>query len=177
MENFLQLLGASGIGGIIIAVANAIFNRRKMGADTTKIIEEAATSAVNRTEADNGRLREQLREIEDRHRREVGEVERRHQQEIRSFREEHRIDRENDRHENEQLWRKARECEQEVAIVTNILRDYVGYARRLAAQVRRLGGQVEDPPELPESLTGPKRALPSRAEQGTQHHSPNYGDD
>lgn len=53
----LQLLGSLGLAGVATAAVNAIFNRRKLSADATKVINEAASTAVERVEGDNTRLR------------------------------------------------------------------------------------------------------------------------
>lgn len=113
-NQLFQLLGSIGGASIVAAVVNAIINRRKMGADVTKVIQEAAGTAVERVEKDNARLRE----------------------------------------ENEKLWVKLRACEQENATLIDAVRDQQAYSRRQSEEIRRLGGTVEDPPDLPAALVG-----------------------
>lgn len=40
------LLGASGLGGILAAIITGVSSRRKLGADATKVITEAAAGVV-----------------------------------------------------------------------------------------------------------------------------------
>ena len=54
----LQLLGSAAFAAVIVAVINAVVTRRKLGAEATKIITDAASGVVERVEADNKRLRE-----------------------------------------------------------------------------------------------------------------------
>lgn len=68
------------------------------------------------------------------------------------------------RGENEELWSKARSLEHENATLIDVVRDLTAHARRQAAEIRRLGGRVDDPPELPAELvgtnTGPQPIVP-----------------
>lgn len=113
-SDLIQLLGSLGGAGVVAAVVNAVINRRKMGADVTKVIQEAAGTAVERVEKDNARLRL----------------------------------------ENERVWTKLREVEQENATLVDAMRDQLAYTRRQTEEIRRLGGDVGDPPELPAALLG-----------------------
>lgn len=53
----LQLLFSAGVTTVVVTVINGFLQRRKMGADTTKIITDAASGVVARIESDNDRLR------------------------------------------------------------------------------------------------------------------------
>lgn len=46
MNQWLQILGLVGIGGVLVATINGLFSKRKLSADATKIITEAASSVV-----------------------------------------------------------------------------------------------------------------------------------
>lgn len=128
--------------GTVTTVIGWLLNRRKLSAETVKVIDEAAGNAVKRTETDNARLRQEMGEIRD---------------DYDELREEHEI-----------LWGKARGLERDNATLTDALRDQIDYSRRLALELRRLGGQVPEPPDLPISLVGThtspirrQRALPA----------------
>lgn len=56
----IGILGTLGIGSVLAAVVTGIFSRKKLGADATEIITKAAAGVVERTEADNARLRADL---------------------------------------------------------------------------------------------------------------------
>lgn len=134
-----QVLAAILGTGTVTTVVTWLLNRRKLSADTVKVIDEAAGSAVKRAEEDNARLRAEIREVRTESREEILRV----QEEYDVLREEHEI-----------LWGKARGLERDNATLTDAVRDQIGYSRRLSAEVRRLGGTVPDPPELPISLVG-----------------------
>ena len=74
------------------------------------------------------------------------------------------------RGENDELWRKARSMEHENATLIDVLRDLTAHTRRQAAEIRRLGGRVDDPPELPPELvgtnTGPQPIVPEGGREG-----------
>jgi len=59
----LQLVGSAGLATVLLAVVNAIVNRRKLGAEATKVISEAAAGTVKDVREDNTRLREENREL------------------------------------------------------------------------------------------------------------------
>lgn len=56
----VQLVVAVVGGGTIAAIVNAIMSRKKLGADATKIITEAAAGVASDLRKDNDRLRERL---------------------------------------------------------------------------------------------------------------------
>lgn len=153
-DALIQLLGAIGGASVVTAVVNAIVNRRKMGADVTKVIQEAAGGAVALVQADNTRLREELATLKSEHAAEFLALKLETTQEARRLKTEHTVEVESLRGANEDLWRKAREQEQENAVLTDVIRDQADYTRRAASEIRRLGGNIEDPPELPMALLG-----------------------
>lgn len=55
--------------------------------------------------------------------------------------------------ENDDVRRRERETDHENAVLLDALRDYLPYSRRLAGEVRRLGGVPEEPPPLPPTLS------------------------
>lgn len=67
-DTWIQILAALGAGGILTAAVNGYLNRRKLGAEATKIITDAAASTVKDVREDNARLRlrvEHLEQLED----------------------------------------------------------------------------------------------------------------
>lgn len=56
----IGILGTLGLGAVGAAVVTGLFSRKKLGADATEIISRAAAGVVERTEADNARLRADL---------------------------------------------------------------------------------------------------------------------
>jgi hypothetical protein len=58
-EALLQLLGSAGLAAVLVAVINAVVNRRKLGAEATKVISDAAAGTVRDVREDNARLREE----------------------------------------------------------------------------------------------------------------------
>jgi hypothetical protein len=56
-EALLQLLGSAGLAAVLVAIINAVVNRRKLGAEATKMISDAAAGAVKDARDDNVRLR------------------------------------------------------------------------------------------------------------------------
>lgn len=54
----IQLLGSAAVAGVLVAVINAVVTRKKLGAEATKIITDAASGVVANFEADNKRLRD-----------------------------------------------------------------------------------------------------------------------
>jgi hypothetical protein len=123
-----QIVAAILGTGTVTTVVTWLLNRRKLSADTVKVIDEAAGNAVKRAGEDNTRLREEVREV---------------REDYDELREEHEI-----------LWGKARGLERDNATLTDALRDQIDYGRKLAVELRRLGGVVPDPPDLPISLVG-----------------------
>lgn len=122
----LQLLGAGGFAAVLVAVINAIFNRKKMSADVVKTINEAAGGVVERVEADNQRLRNENQELED---------------EVRQATKTARLA--DDR---------AYAAERRSARLAEVLREYVDYTRRQSEVIRELGGRIEDPPDVAAEL-------------------------
>lgn len=53
-----------GLGATIVGVLNALFGRRKLSADATRVIEESASSAVQRGEVEIGRLLTRVEKLE-----------------------------------------------------------------------------------------------------------------
>ena len=53
----LQILVSAGFATVVVAVINAVITRRKLGAEATKIITDAASGVVANIEKDNERLR------------------------------------------------------------------------------------------------------------------------
>ncbi len=49
---------------VMAAVVNALAGRRKLGADATKVITEAAGGVVERLEHENGRLQQRVQRLE-----------------------------------------------------------------------------------------------------------------
>lgn len=60
----VQLIVALVGGGTIAAVINAIMSRKKLGADATKIITEAAAGVATDLRADNTDLRQRLARLQ-----------------------------------------------------------------------------------------------------------------
>jgi hypothetical protein len=81
-DDVVQLFAAAGGASILTAFINALFNKRKLGAEATEIITKGAAGIVERVEADNKRLREEMAANEARHSKELGDAEARHQQAI-----------------------------------------------------------------------------------------------
>lgn len=59
----VQLLGAAAVSAVLGAIVNGIINRRKLGAEATQIISDAAASTVKNVQSDNASLREELRGV------------------------------------------------------------------------------------------------------------------
>ena len=57
-EPIVELLISTGVATVVVAVINGFITRRKLGAEATKIITDAASGVVERVEADNTRLRQ-----------------------------------------------------------------------------------------------------------------------
>lgn len=122
----IQLLGALGVAGVISAIINAFFGRKKMGADVSAKLNEAAGGIVERVESDNARLREENSKLDAK----VDQgIEASRAAEDRAFRAERRGDR-----------------------LSEVLREYIAYSARQTAVIRSLGGTIEDPPEVPPEL-------------------------
>lgn len=51
MNQWLQLLGSAGLAVVLAAVVNGVFNKRKLSAEATKIITDAAGTMVQRLES------------------------------------------------------------------------------------------------------------------------------
>lgn len=122
----IQLLGALGVAGVISAIINAFFGRKKMGADVSAKLNEAAGGIVERVEADNTRLRDENMKLDDRVEQIILAS---RAAEDRAYRAERRADR-----------------------LSEILREYVTYSARQTEVIRSLGGTIEDPPDVPAEL-------------------------
>lgn len=120
---------SAGITAVIVAVLNAIFNRRKLSAEATEIITKAAAGTVEQVVKDNESLRTRLAKVE---------------AELEAMRATQSLvdQRERAHQEIEERYRWH-------------LERWHRYAGRLIEEIRTLGGVVEDPPPLfpePESL-------------------------
>ena len=60
----LAILGSTGVTAIFAAVLNAFFNRRKLGAEATHIIAQAAAGTVENVMKDNEGLRAKVEKLE-----------------------------------------------------------------------------------------------------------------
>ena len=56
MNPWLQALSFIGLGGVFVAVVNGLFSKRKLSADATKIITDAASGIVERLQQENARV-------------------------------------------------------------------------------------------------------------------------
>lgn len=56
MNPWLQALGYVGLGGVFVAIINGLFSKRKLSADATKIITDAASGIVERLQQENARV-------------------------------------------------------------------------------------------------------------------------
>lgn len=60
MNGWLQALGLVGVGGVLVALVNGLFSKRKLSADATKIITDAASGVVERLRDENLRVSAEL---------------------------------------------------------------------------------------------------------------------
>lgn len=63
-ETLVTILVSAGGGTILAALVNALFNRRKLSAEATQIITQAAAGTVENVMKDNTALRARLAEVE-----------------------------------------------------------------------------------------------------------------
>jgi len=127
MAQLVGVLAAAGVGGIIVAIINAVVNRRKLGAEATQILTTAAGGIVERLDKDNTGLREQLDTL----RKELSTL--KAAQEL-ADRRERAAEMVNERWQ----WHMER---------------WHRYSSRLADELRALGGSIENPPPMwPEPL-------------------------
>lgn len=101
------ILGSIGFSGMTVAIINFYANRKKVGADATKIITEAAASVVSslRGQVDDLRAREDERDERDEQRdQEMEELERRYRRREREWAS--RLEELEDRHHKEELARR-----------------------------------------------------------------------
>lgn len=126
-QAIIQLLGAIGAAGVVTAIVNAIFGRKKMSADVVKTINEAADGAVKRVEDDNARLRKENEALDE------------------------KVDdcAQKAREAEERAWHAERRADR----LADALIAYVSYAGRQTDVIRELGGVIEDPPAVPEELS------------------------
>lgn len=64
MGEWINLVAAMGAGGVIAAIINAVFNRRKLSAEATEIITKAAAGTVANVVNDNTTLRARVDKLE-----------------------------------------------------------------------------------------------------------------
>jgi hypothetical protein len=62
-NNLVGILASATVAGILTAFVNGYFNRRKLGADTTKIITDAAAAVVTSTQTRLGLLEQEMGEV------------------------------------------------------------------------------------------------------------------
>lgn len=62
----LQLLGSVAFVTLITSVVNNLLSRKRLGAEATKIITDAASGVVSDIREDNSRLREREKDLNDR---------------------------------------------------------------------------------------------------------------
>lgn len=65
-ELVLAVVGSAGFTALVTAIANGILNRKKLSADATKVITEAAAGVAADIRKDNIDLRERLERAEGR---------------------------------------------------------------------------------------------------------------
>lgn len=111
-QNWIQVLGS----GLVVWILNRGFtiwqNRRKLPTNAVSILQNSASTAVERTEKDNVRLRA----------------------------------------ENDRLDQRTRELDHRNDVLMDAVRALLAYSQRQSAEIRRLGGQIEDPPPLPDEF-------------------------
>lgn len=126
-ELLLAILGSAGFTAIIGAVINAIFNRRKLSAEATQIITQAAAGTVENVMKDNESLRAKVDKLEAAMTKMQGVIELSEQRERINMITEERY------RWHMQQWHR--------------------YAATLAGEVERLGGRVgQPPPDWPEPV-------------------------
>lgn len=52
----IRLLTALGVGAVLLAIVNGLFSKRKLSADATKVITEAATGVLANLKEENTRV-------------------------------------------------------------------------------------------------------------------------
>lgn len=62
---WLNLLGSGAIVTVILSIINAMFNKKKLGADTTKVITDAAAGTLKDLREDYSRVRGENKELRD----------------------------------------------------------------------------------------------------------------
>lgn len=121
-NQWLDLLFSAGGAAIIVAMINAIQNRRKLSADAAQIISQAAAGTVENIMKDNAALREKQATMEAQIVRLTIAVE------------------------------AAEKREKHTAVMEERYRWHLDrwhrYASRLADEMRAMGGTIEDPPPL-----------------------------
>lgn len=133
MNPWLQLTIALFGAGFASAVVTAIANRRRQGADTTKIITEAAGGIVGNLERDNERLRHELVQV----REELARATTRAESKIEHLERAVQIA---DRRERMHLLMEERNA--------NHLERWHRYCTRQGEALRELGAIIDDPPPL-----------------------------
>lgn len=126
-ELILAILGSAGFTAVIGAVVNAVFNRRKLSAEATQIITQAAAGTVENVMKDNTELRKKVEQLEAAMTKMQGIIELSEQRERINMITEERY------RWHMQQWHR--------------------YAATLAGEVERLGGNVgSPPPDWPEPV-------------------------
>lgn len=119
-STLLTILLSGGAATIIAAFINAFFNRRKLGAEATQIITQAAAGTVENVMKDNTALRARLASLETQMLNLQATIDLSEQQ-----KRVHMITEERYR------WH---------------MQQWHAYASRQTDEIRRLGGKIEDPP-------------------------------
>ncbi len=78
----IALLGVGGLGAIAAAIVTGLFSRRKLGAEATKIITDAAAGVVTSLEREIVRQRERMEIMIDEHRAAIRTLMANHAEEI-----------------------------------------------------------------------------------------------
>lgn len=111
-DELIRLVGAFFASSVLTTLLTGWQNRRKMSADAVNILQTAAGTAVERSERDNARLRE----------------------------------------ENAQAHLEKRQAERHNELLIDAVHALSAYSKRQSEEIRRLGGRLEDPPDLPDEL-------------------------
>lgn len=90
MSEVVTLLGSGAVGAVVAAIINGFFNKRKLSAEATNIISQAAGGVVQNLQDDNTRLRAANALVSDRERRTRRAI-RKRDEEFREILDEHRL--------------------------------------------------------------------------------------
>lgn len=108
-QGWLQILGSGLVVWLLNRGVTIWSNRRKLPTNAVSILQNSASTAVERTEKDNVRLRA----------------------------------------ENERIDAERRVLDHRNDVLMDAVRELLAYSKRQSAEIRRLGGVIEDPPPLP----------------------------